>query len=267
MANIEKMNTAAQCIIDRHLDAIEASLRASGTTRSERMSILEDIENQIREMLEERTSGTPQENEVRAIIAELDAPESYRSSVDSEVAATIPLEAATLPPSPPRLSKSAVFGALWAIPFFICVPLFFFIVPAVTNPSSAAETPMWQFIRLQGLIATMTAPFGATLLGVIAISQIRHSQGRLYGRGLAVGTALLFPLLATFPVCFGLVVFAFSFLDMPYEFFDPSHDHHFAAIVSEPLVGLLAFLVWALLACVATRWTWRYSAKPLPSDT
>ncbi len=41
----------------------------------------------------------------------------------------------------------------------------------------------------------LTAPFGTTILGVVAIGQIKRSKGRLYGMPLAVFDALLFPLL------------------------------------------------------------------------
>ena len=44
-------------------------------------------------------------------------------------------------------------------------------------------------------VSGITAPFGATILGAVSISQIRHSAGRLYGLGLALFDALLFPLL------------------------------------------------------------------------
>jgi protein involved in polysaccharide export with SLBB domain len=46
------------------------------------------------------------------------------------------------------------------------------------------------------LLPILTAPIGVSLLGYVAISQIRHSRGRLYGLGLALFDALLFPLLA-----------------------------------------------------------------------
>ncbi|MDQ3441503.1 MAG: hypothetical protein M3478_14260, partial [Planctomycetota bacterium] len=45
------------------------------------------------------------------------------------------------------------------------------------------------------LAVAFTAPFGATILGLIAISQIRQSAGRLYGMPLAIFDTLLFPLL------------------------------------------------------------------------
>jgi hypothetical protein len=44
--------------------------------------------------------------------------------------------------------------------------------------------------------AGLTAPFGTTILGWIAVTQIRRSVGRLYGLKLAVFDGLLFPVLA-----------------------------------------------------------------------
>jgi len=264
MASLEKMSAAAQSIIDHHLDAIESSLRESGMTRSERSNILEDVENQIREMLEERTSGAPQENEVRAVIAELDAPESYLSPQDTETPRPALPETTTPPPSPCHLSKCAVIGALWAIPFFVWA--LFLVIPAEYVPigmlgvfmTGSAWSAKW-------LLPAVTAPFVTTLLGIIAISQIRHSQGRLYGRGLAVGATLLFPLLAALPLCLRVTAVAFAFLNRPNEIFDPSYNHGLAWLLSMPLLWLLAVLFWMLVALAVTRWTWRYSGKPLPN--
>ena len=61
--------------------------------------------------------------------------------------------------------------------------------------------PLWWrmayaiFVVPLTLIA-VTAPFASTILGWIAVSQIRNSKGRLHGMGLAVFDGLLFPLLA-----------------------------------------------------------------------
>jgi hypothetical protein len=52
------------------------------------------------------------------------------------------------------------------------------------------------------LALAVSAPIGATILGIIAISQIRRSNGALYGMPLAVADALLLPLL----VIDGLIV-------------------------------------------------------------
>ncbi len=46
-----------------------------------------------------------------------------------------------------------------------------------------------------GLLALgVTTAFGATILGGVALTQIRHSAGRLFGSGLALFDALLFPI-------------------------------------------------------------------------
>jgi len=45
-------------------------------------------------------------------------------------------------------------------------------------------------------LAFLAAPVGATILGIMAISHIRNSGGRIYGLGLALFDALLYPLLA-----------------------------------------------------------------------
>lgn len=56
---------------------------------------------------------------------------------------------------------------------------------------------MTPFILLLPLIAVVVAsPIVATVLGWVAVAQIRRSQGRLCGLGLAVFDGLLFPLLA-----------------------------------------------------------------------
>ncbi|MFZ4768529.1 MAG: hypothetical protein ACOYMN_26580, partial [Roseimicrobium sp.] len=56
--------------------------------------------------------------------------------------------------------------------------------------------PLWTLIFFVFLLPAFTAPLGATLLGWIAVTQIRRSAGKLYGLGLAVFDAMLFPLLA-----------------------------------------------------------------------
>ena len=63
---------------------------------------------------------------------------------------------------------------------------------------TAAWGPSWVAILILGPLTLLglTAPFGTTILGLVAIAHIRRSAGRLYGMGLAVFDALLFPLLA-----------------------------------------------------------------------
>ena len=59
------------------------------------------------------------------------------------------------------------------------------------------STPLSFAVTLLAPLALigLSALFGTTILGLVAISHIRHSAGRLYGMGLAVFDAVLFPLL------------------------------------------------------------------------
>ncbi|MGB7158600.1 MAG: serine/threonine-protein kinase, partial [Tepidisphaeraceae bacterium] len=67
---------------------------------------------------------------------------------------------------------------------------------------TATPAPLW--LQIAGslklamfplLAIAFTAPFGATILGLVAINQIRQSRGRLYGMPLALFDTLLYPLL------------------------------------------------------------------------
>jgi serine/threonine protein kinase/protein involved in polysaccharide export with SLBB domain len=98
----------------------------------------------------------------------------------------------------PRLSRLAVVGAACAPLFFLlCLALMSFAVPVAAESGEHVGPPWW--MPLLGIALTVlgaVAPFVTTILGGVAISQIRHSAGRLYGLPLAVADALLFPLLA-----------------------------------------------------------------------
>jgi len=98
----------------------------------------------------------------------------------------------------PRFSITAIVGACWAILFFAVVPAF--IAHEIETHEFWRHGP---FASVPGfivwfviLIPAFIAPFGATLLGWIAITKIRRPAGKLYGMWLAVFDGLLFPLLA-----------------------------------------------------------------------
>ncbi len=67
---------------------------------------------------------------------------------------------------------------------------------AAVETSTALKRVTWAGILLLVplALAGLTAPFGTTILGIVAIVQIRRSAGRLYGLGLALFDALIFPL-------------------------------------------------------------------------
>ena len=95
----------------------------------------------------------------------------------------------------PRCSRTAMVAAGWAG--------FAFVVFALQFMGISVEAVL--LIPDKLLVAlSLTAPFGTTILGWMAVSQIRHSAGRLSGLGLAVYGGLLFPLLALNGLIFGL---------------------------------------------------------------
>ena len=106
------------------------------------------------------------------------------------------------PPPRPRFSRAAIAGAVWA-PFFLLalgVAAYSIIGFQVAVPGpvgSRAGGASWAVILIAVplLLLGLTAPFGTTILGLVAMSQIRHSAGRLYGMGLAIADALLSPLI------------------------------------------------------------------------
>ena len=104
----------------------------------------------------------------------------------------------TPPPTGSRLSRTAIAGAAWAPFFFLAAILAFSTMTVVTVPAGMPPPgPAWWQILLMFTLLPLgiAAPFGTTILGWIAVSQINRSAGRLYGRGLAVADGLLFPLL------------------------------------------------------------------------
>jgi Protein kinase domain/Biopolymer transport protein ExbD/TolR len=98
--------------------------------------------------------------------------------------------------SPPvgasRFSRTAIVGACWMPLFFVAFGLWFW---SRMVDDGHHEAPTWGLMIALAL-AGFTAPFGTTLLGWIAVSQIRRSSGRLHGLWLAVFDGLFFPLLA-----------------------------------------------------------------------
>jgi tRNA A-37 threonylcarbamoyl transferase component Bud32 len=93
----------------------------------------------------------------------------------------------------PRFSRTAIVGACW-VPLFFITFVLNFTTHAVQGEYHGPA--WWQVLLLILLVPTgFTAPFGTTILGWVAVSQIRRSTGKLYGLWLAVFDGLFFPLL------------------------------------------------------------------------
>ena len=98
-------------------------------------------------------------------------------------------------PAKGRFSRAAIVGACWS-------PLALLVLPVLAVLLIPGLGPKWgptmvmMLMMVMMVVLGVSAPFGTTILGIVAITQIRHSAGRLYGMGLALFDALLFPLLA-----------------------------------------------------------------------
>jgi hypothetical protein len=165
-----------------------------------------------------------------------------------------------------RLSRTALVGVIWAQLAFL----------AFLGFSYSYRGPTWWQILMEALLLLwLTAPFGTTLLGWVAIAQIRRSGGRLYGVGLAFLDGMLFPLLALA----GLLAWGwwwfYSDALMRLIMIDsgpPGTTHVISAFHAFILhhVGALTVLV-AVASSVSSgffliRWAWRKVRTPLSGE-
>lgn len=126
--------------------------------------------------------------EFRTCVEILAAPPQSPAGEDRQAPSALPANAAPAP----RLPRPAVIGAVWtgfAMALALQGLVLSWIGPAAFNAHDGF-LPGRRFILLFGF----TAPVGATILGWIALGQIRRSGGRLRGLGLALFLVLFFPL-------------------------------------------------------------------------
>ena len=170
----------------------------------------------------------------------------------------------------PRFSRTSVIGACWALFLPIaflavftpwtgdfrmyggpawwqafCIFLFAHGLP-LFDPNS----PAWQRFTLLPL--GLTAPFGMTILGWLAVTQIRRSAGLIYGLPLALGEAMLLPLLA-------LDAFMLAGQLAFYGFINGNPFH----VVINPFLFFLMLLVVLVVDWLIIRRVWRAVNRPL----
>lgn len=208
-----KISEDARRRMDAYLDAIDRALADAGAGRPERRNITDDVEAQIMEMLASRACIEAGAADVEAVIAELDPPAAY--AVEAGAAAEAP--APPPPPPPPgavrrRMCLTAVMGVLAPPVLLAASPLAVAVIFQAAF-DEARRAPVASPSRLAGSISAglhvvplcgAVGMVAMTILGVVAIRQIRRSAGRLYGMGLAVFDALCLPLL----LLDGLVILA-----------------------------------------------------------
>ena len=174
--------------INQYLDAVRDQL--SGLSQDEIESIIDDLREHIDTALLAHGEQPALEN-VEAVLAEMDAPESFAPDLDETTEVV------------PKVSRTAILGAV-LLPFGILMAIVslmpvssatFSAVDGVTTRNLSGTT-WWQWLlRLTVLPLGIISPFATTILGFISISQIRASKGKLVGKPLALIDALFYPIL------------------------------------------------------------------------
>lgn len=154
------------------------------TSLGEKDEILQNIETHIYDALKQRFPENPTIEDLNAVISEMDAPQFYSQVGKLDKDAKIPAKFCKLP----------VIGVLWA-PFGIFIILSIMCVQVVPA-GEIVKVSIWQWIgRFTLLPLGVLAPFACTTLGLMGISKIRNSAGRLIGLPLAVFDTLLYPVI------------------------------------------------------------------------
>lgn len=151
----------------------------------------------------------------------------------------------------PRFSRTAIVGAVWAPLLFVALfaTMFtWFQTTGVEGPSSPPPRPSIWLLILIGVatLLGLAAPFATTILGCVAIGQIRRSDGKLYGLPLAVVDAMLFPLLLLDIVIWLAVAYVIAILGLT------SDTRAVALFVSLPIMAVVDY--------VLARKAWRAAA-------
>jgi hypothetical protein len=155
--------------------------------------------------------------------------------------------------TPSRFSRKAIIGAAWVPFLLIAAPLLFF-----SRGSAEYHGPEWweYLLGFTLLPLGVAAPFGTTILGAIALAQIRRSAGRLCGLALALFDVLLFPLLALDGVIFLLFYFILPGLGTAL--------HPGALVVPQEGAALFATIIISLVVDATIIWlAWRAATKPV----
>lgn len=164
----------------------------------------------------------------------------------------------------PRLSALAVLGAGW-ISLFLSTVLLVILVgqtplgDAILRPRRGIGIPMMILVGL-----AYAAPFGATMLGWIAVVRIRRWPGWLYGMGLALLDGMWFPLLFL-DALIGLGWWLFLNQATPAHWwvaaeFDPTRSYPLSGILA--WCGLLTFLTSLVVDGALVWWVVRWAYKP-----
>jgi hypothetical protein len=178
-----KMNNAnlAGERINKYLSDVASHL--TSLSEDEKGEILSSVRAHIDNELQMRGEGEPTLEDVEEVLLGMDPPASYMESAPSLSADQ---------PQIRKLSRLAIIGAI-LLPFGSFLILLFVPLSASTTSTSPST---WQIVlRFTLLPLAVIAPFASTALGLISISQIRNSNGAIYGLPLAVFVSLFYPII------------------------------------------------------------------------
>ena len=149
-----------------------------------------------------------------------------------------------------RFSRTAIAGAIWSVLAVVVLANF-----TVGTPDHSVRldmaTPLAMKIFFQLVVVLgITAPLGVTILGWVAVAQIRRSAGKIYGLRLAVFDGLLFPLLELDGLIWFVCNISLHQLDPQYSF--GAGRLHFAAYSLA-----VAVIISVLIDGVIVQWVWR----------
>lgn len=173
--------TSIEARISQYLAEVESHL--SALSEGERADILNSLQAHIDNELQNRNRGQPTQEDVDAILMDMDPPESYAESISFLAEDEIPEK---------RVSRLSITGAI-TLPFGFLLVLLFIPLRAST---SLTQPTIWQNILSYILLPiSVIAPFATTALGLLGISEIRNSKGKIYGLPLAVFVSLFYPII------------------------------------------------------------------------
>jgi tRNA A-37 threonylcarbamoyl transferase component Bud32 len=183
--------------------------------------------------------------------------------ISSEPKASIKYPPPGYAPVRRRFSRAAIVGACWAssfllLPFLLALHFTRTLSDAVSAPGVPVDVAGTLLTVGPLVLFTMSSFFGTTILGLVAISHIRHSVGRLYGMGLALFDALLFPLLLLDAVIVAFCLFLFGIFDVI-----PPVVLPFPGVFSIVFAVLLAAVLCIVIDFLIVRWAWRKANKGL----
>lgn len=205
--------------IDDHLDAIERVLIQGNVSRTERRSIVDEVESQIYDMFSARPDQEPL-TAVAEILSSLDAPEAYApdAQASAQHAPHIPIiedimqspqpgkpapaddwsfpsprrlwtqwrQWWSMSPGTPRLSPPALVAVFWAGTMLLI------LMATIATIGRHGPYPLCAFLLT---VVGLPAPVGVTVLGFLAVRRIRRPGSKEHGLPLALIETFFFPIL------------------------------------------------------------------------